>query len=226
MEGALPILQSLEKEKIAAEIQSYAGKSRIEALRKAIHDLSDKSLTVVQHDKMLEKLRVIVNHRKGALERIIAAYKNIPDTVSVTKINDAEAELAEAELRVLLREEDLRKSSSGEGLATLNRQLIDLTVDQAEYEARRDFITRRLKEIRPVPRLIEEYRQLNIMTPTAESVDQLRTKLVQRQRECADAEQQLQGFLEQLKHGPPESPETFADPAGSEGGAAKEPEKP
>jgi len=226
VEGTLPIFQFLEKEKIVAEIQCCATESRIMALRKAIDKISRELQALPEQDKVVEKLQAIVAHHQRNVDRIHAVNKQIKNSVSAAEIAEAEAELAEAELRiVVLEEEHLRKVGSAEVLAPFNRQLIELTVDQAENEARRDFITERLHNIRPVLRLIEEYRQLNIMTPTAESVDQLRTKLVQRQRECADAEQQLQGLLEQLKHGPTEAP-AFADPAGSEGDAAKEPEKP
>lgn len=196
VEGALPILQLLEKEKIGADIQCCATESRIMALRKAIDTISAESQTLIEQDKVLEMLKRIVAQHQQKVDQFRNALK-VGRNLS-TELATAEAELAEVELRVLLREEELRKGGSADVLATFNRQLIELTVDHAEYEARRRFITERVREIRPVMKLIEEYRHLELRA-SAESVDQLRAKVIARQHELENADRRLQSVLEELK---------------------------
>ncbi|MEE8451639.1 MAG: hypothetical protein V3R99_06975 [Thermoguttaceae bacterium] len=216
VEGAIPILQSLEKDKIAAEIQCYATESRIVALRKAIDGLSAKSQTLLEQDKVLQTLKRILAHHQQKVDQLRAMQKQA--VVSAVAVGDAETELAEVELRVLLRQEDLRKSDSAEGLAKFNQQLIELTVDQAEYEARRRFITERLREIRPVMKLIEEYRHLERKV-SAESVDELREKLAESERLWLLLEREYEETSRQLK-------ELEAADKSGEKPTEKDPEKP
>src|SRR5204862_366304 len=91
------------------------------------------------------ELNAVVRYRTKAVERIKALVEN--RVVSNEEVDKANADLAEARIRLLDRQRNV-SAGGGEALAAWNKELVNLTVAAFERHARQQALKERLERIR------------------------------------------------------------------------------
>lgn len=144
-ESVSEVLSKLALELIDVEVELHGKQGRIDAIEQAIAAQAARSREEADRDEVLAKLMQIVELRQTAVARMSEAWKVAQ--VGVLELQRAQVDLAEAELRLAVRRGELADGATA--LATLNEQLLETTIDVAELESRRKYISGRLVAVRP-----------------------------------------------------------------------------
>jgi len=147
-ESVSEVMSALAMELIEVEVELYGKRGRIKSIEQAIDALAKKSQEEAGRDEVLAKLMEIVGIRQSTMAQMRALQER--SVASEADLQSARAELAEAELRAAIRKNELAAGGGTAALAELNEQLRSATIDLAELEARREYISARLEEGRPL----------------------------------------------------------------------------
>lgn len=157
-ESVSEVMAALAMDLIEIEVQMYGKQGRIKSIERAIAVQADLSREEAGRDDVLKKMEQIVALRHAAMKRTERAHQS--QVVSDAERERAQADLAEAELRVAMRKSELAASDGTASLAALNEQLRSTTIDLAELEAQREYISKRLEDVRPLIELGIEHDRL------------------------------------------------------------------
>jgi hypothetical protein len=158
-ENVMPVMLSLERDRFSLEIDF-----KLKSARKAgIADLIAKETAMSRlrgdKDEVTDHLRQLVETRQGALALVTAAHNAA--SAPETDVRNAQAELAEAQIRLALRKEELAKSHADADVDRLNQRLLDLSVEFAQDQLRLDLLKEQLTALADVQRLLEEYQRIS-----------------------------------------------------------------
>lgn len=184
-ERVISEISELEREREELMGSLMAVKAREEAVADQIARIAKAVETVGAQQEVLEQLTKVVELRHGDVERTqkLKAAGQASDS-ELTSALEAEA-VARAELAS--RRADFRREAGGEQLAVLNRELMSLTIDSAEKQARLKYVDERLKNIkeRKLLELANQY-QAQVMLP----LELVQARLEQASRELAEFQSQ------------------------------------
>jgi len=147
-ESVSDVMSALAMELIEVEVELHGKRGKIKSIERTIDALAKKSQEEAGRDEVLAKLTEIVGIRQSAMAQVRALQDN--SVASEADLQSAHADLAEVELRVAIRKNELAAGGDTAALAALNEQLRSATIDLAELEARREYISERLEKGRPL----------------------------------------------------------------------------
>jgi hypothetical protein len=152
------------------ELQSIAMKGAsqsvtIEAITKKIAEAEAKATEKLKSDPVTNELQRLLELQILRLDSV----KKLVETghTSQADLADAEERLARARIELAKRREELTKSTGGDLIASLNKQLSDLSIETAQYEARRSMIEHQLDEAKGQLARADEYELLSMKADIA-----------------------------------------------------------
>jgi hypothetical protein len=147
-----------------------AGKTaRQKALAAAISKLSDEMDAKVAGDPIAQQLQIAVDAKQSLLDHDKSGSKVGMNTL--TDIDQATADLAAAKVALLERKDAAAKAAGADSLDQWNRDLVAVSVDLAEQNARESIIKSRVEKLRDVLTSIANYPSQNVLQATRDGLD-------------------------------------------------------
>jgi hypothetical protein len=147
-EGLGARLARLDAEREALEIDLTAARARAEALREHTGRLEAEARHKADDDAIRPQLERVLKAREQELTRVRDMVK--AGHASAQEVAAHEARVAEAEIQLLTRREQvMRGDENGDLLGRLANELAMLSINEAEKEARLNYINQRLPELNP-----------------------------------------------------------------------------
>ena len=153
-ENVKPMLLNLERERFTLEIESKLKLARREQLARLIAEETVKAGDQIDRDEVTEHLKKIVQSRKDLLQ----IKKRDTTDARVANVSAAEAELAEAEVRLAMRKQELLKSRTGAGVEQLNLQLQAVSLEVAQDALRLELLKERLDALGKTEGVLDAYK--------------------------------------------------------------------
>jgi hypothetical protein len=175
-----------EKQRITLELAGQSARQK--ALEERVAKLSDAATARVVKDPIADELEKIVKLRDDEAANSQAMYKT--GTLTQAELRAAQARAAEAKARLLERRETVSKAAGTELLGDLNKELVTLTINIAENEARLRYLDERLAGLSKALELVDDLEQLQSATARA-------------RRQLDDAETTYQSLARQISTAPP-----------------------
>ena len=97
----------------------------------------------VAEDAAVRQLRRVIEIRQKQLDQ--AKLANSKGMVSDSDVNGAEAALIEANAKLAQRQDEVVAAKIGDTVPAMSRELIEITVSQAESDAKLEYIAKRLE---------------------------------------------------------------------------------
>jgi hypothetical protein len=155
-ENVTPILLGLERDRFTLEIEVKLKAAR----RDALAQLIAKEAKLVQEragsDEILEHLNKVIEARRTDLARKKQARE--ANAIAEQEVKDAEVNLAEAQIRVAVRREELGKSHEDPAIDRLNQQLLEISVEMTQDQLRLELLKERLTVLDSVQTLLDDYK--------------------------------------------------------------------
>ena len=155
-ENVTPILLGLERDRFSLEIEVKLKAAH----RDSLAQLVAREAKLVQEragsDEILEHLNKVVEARRTDLARKQQARE--AKAVAESEVKDAEVNLAEAQIRVALRREELGKSHEVPAIDRLNQQLLEISVEMTQDQLRLELLKERLNVLDSVQSLLDDYK--------------------------------------------------------------------
>ena len=155
-ENVMPILLGLERERFTLEIEVKLKAARREALAQMVAKEAKLVRERAGSDEILEHLNKIVEARRAEL----AALKQAREAKAVAEqeVKNAEADLAEAQIRLALRREELGKSHEDPVIDRLNQQLLEISLEVTQDQLRLELLKERLNVLENVQASLDDYK--------------------------------------------------------------------
>jgi len=149
LRGAITRLED-ERDKLALDTESMAVRKK--AIQDTIAEITEKSAQEMKKDRVAVELEKLVQGREEEVRRMqkLAAE----NTISAAQLEESQARLGEARVKLWERQEVINRTAGGEVLADLNKELAMLSINSMES-------THRLKRLQS---MVDEY---------AKAVDQI-----------------------------------------------------
>ena len=155
-ENIMPILLGLERDRFSLEIEVKLKAAR----RDSLAQLVAKEAKLVQEragsDEILEHLNKVIEARRTDLARKKQARE--ANAIAEQEVKDAEVNLAEAQIRVAVRREELGKSHEDPAIDRLNQQLLEISVEMTQDQLRLELLKERLTVLDSVQALLDDYK--------------------------------------------------------------------
>lgn len=130
----------------ALQLEEVGSKVRMEALAEAIAELRKKAEIQAANDEVIGELKKVIVARERTVARMSEMVKQA--VVANEEVERANADLAEAKIRLLDRMHGVTATTGGDALSAWNRELINLSVSTHERRAREIALQERLGRIR------------------------------------------------------------------------------
>lgn len=147
-------LASLDLEQQKLSIELVGQQARQKMLQITIKQLSAELENKIVGDPVMAELDKVVRGREQEIARVREMVKVA--TASKAEAIEAETRLAEARIKLLERRETAGKSAGGDLLAEMNKELLLLSINTAETQARRDYINQMLDRLRKAEPMLDE----------------------------------------------------------------------
>lgn len=181
------VVEDFRTQKHALDLQLIGHKARAAALTQRIAELADAVKRAGESDPIAQELRQVLEAKQSAL----AAAKQM---MEAGQSNERELQQRMADVAVARAEILRARNSAGAGLqeqlAALNSDLLSLSVDAAEAEARRAYVESRLAEIRKM-NLVELAARADAVS---RRLDQLRDAAAMMERDLRGATEAVERF--------------------------------
>ena len=132
----------LEEERQKLELDQMGKAARRSALEKEIAEQTAKIQQKAAADPIGEELKTVVKARMQHADQLQKLHDS--GQASMTEVSDAMAAAAEARAKLLERQRDAATEAGGDAIANLNHELLNLTVDLRELDARLEYVKQRL----------------------------------------------------------------------------------
>jgi len=167
-EGVRLSVEKMGQEQQALELDLMAQSARRKAIDRAIALETDRLQQLVKKDPIADELAKVVRAREQELVRI----RQLRDTAAASEsdVIKAEATLAEAMARLLERREAAMTAAGGDVLTSWNRELLNLSVDEAEKQMRYKVLTERLDRMAEASKLLDHMEQLQAERSSVQKV--------------------------------------------------------
>jgi hypothetical protein len=153
-QGIRTALASLEQDQQKLAIELVGQKARQGMLQNTIKQFSDELERKIAGDPVMVELDRVIKGREQELTRVREMVKTA--TASKAEAIEAETRLAEARIKLLERRETAGKSAGGDLLGEMNKELLMLSINTAESEARRDYISKLLQHLHDAEPMLDE----------------------------------------------------------------------
>ncbi len=141
--GVMPIvLEMLQKERLTQEINISGLKARSIATQKKIAELSAIARQKFVNDPIHRQLKIALTVALESQKRMEELVKQ--GVANHADLAEAKKSVAELEIRLLEHHQAAKQAAGGSTLQRLNQQLIELSIQLVEAEARLRFVDRRL----------------------------------------------------------------------------------
>lgn len=127
-------IAAMEQERHKLALDLAGQRARRQAIEETIAKIAMQAEARVKEDEIAEQLAKIVTAREE--ERAHARQLASTGRLSAADLSNIEAKIADAKARLLERREMAARAAGGEMLAELNRELLMLSINRAEHEAR------------------------------------------------------------------------------------------
>lgn len=181
------VVSDLRAQKDAIDLQLVGRKARTEALTQRIAELAAAARKAGESDAIATELSRVLEAREAALAR--EKLRQNEGLASQQSLLDAMAQVAAARADVL-RARSAAGAAVQEQMSRLNAELLSLSVDAAEAEARRAHIDSRLDEIRSA-NLVEKTDRADEL---ARRLASLRANISQSESELVSAQERVEQF--------------------------------
>ena len=141
-ENVKPVMLGLERDRFRLQIAVEPKKQHVRILTKMVAEIAKQAKTQ-RTDRVTAGLLRIIDARRDTLKSLRSAQPG----VSEDEVRKADADVAEAEVRLALREEEIARSQGDGELERLNRQLRELSTEVTLDEIRLEALERRLKAL-------------------------------------------------------------------------------
>lgn len=178
------LAEDLQAQKNALDLQLTGQKARTEALTRRVAELSAATERAAESDVVAAELTRVLEAREAELEmeqKRLDAGQSTPQTL---KERMAQVALARVEV---LRARSAAGAGLQEQLARMNGDLVTLSVEAAEAEARRAYVEAKLSELR----------KANLLD-RADEADRLSEELVRLREDLTSAERGLRAAKESI----------------------------
>jgi hypothetical protein len=178
-ENVTSILLGLERDRFTLEIEVKLKAAR----RDSLAQLVAREAKLVQEragsDEILEHLNKVIEARRTDLARKKQARE--ANAIAEQEVKDAEVNLAEAQIRVAVRREELGKSHEDPAIDRLNQQLLEISVEMTQDQLRLELLKERLTVLDSVQTLLDDYKNTTeIELPSVlRLLEQAQTQLAQ-----------------------------------------------
>jgi hypothetical protein len=139
-------LTKLEDERQKLELDTLGKTARRDALEREIADQSARAEKKAQDDPIAAELQKAVDVRDEKVKFTTAQMEK--GLVSVSEQRDAMAAAAEARAKLLERKREAMAEAGGGVLDAMNKELLALSIDLKELNARLDFVKKQLPGLR------------------------------------------------------------------------------
>jgi hypothetical protein len=129
--------------------------ARRKKLTEIVADLAARADEKIKSDEVSEHMKKILESRRADLSELQRLREH--QAASELDVRKAQADLAEAEIRLALRKEELRKSQADAGIERFNQQLREVSTDLVQDEMRLAMVLERLSRISTARRMLDEY---------------------------------------------------------------------
>jgi hypothetical protein len=135
-----------ENELEALELDTAGATARLQALTNAIVEVAKKGEEAVKNDEVIRQFAEVV----AAREQELAMKQKLAEqaTISQQELMEARARRAEAMAKLAERRTTVAASAGGGALADWNRQMLDLSLDAQERQARTAILKNRLEHLK------------------------------------------------------------------------------
>jgi hypothetical protein len=152
------LLSSLQTQRESLSLDLVAKQARADALAEQVAKFSDRLAKKVQGDPVAQELEKVVELQQKSADQLQAQCK--AGVVPQAEADKAIVELAEARAKLLERKSLAASTAGGDTLAAWNRELMNLSVDQAELNARLKAINDRLNRLAEAGDMLDHTEQL------------------------------------------------------------------
>jgi hypothetical protein len=157
-ENVLPILLALEKDRFALEIEVNLKRFRQTRIDDMMAMATSETQKRIESDGVLQHLEKIIDVRKAARDRAQALRKT--SVISESDVQQAGADLDEAQIRAELRKEELAKSPAKAEAGRMVQQARELCLDLAQDELRLKILNGKLAGLKKARGLLDEYSEI------------------------------------------------------------------
>jgi hypothetical protein len=155
-ENVSPILLGLERDRFNLQIEVRLKSARREELAQIIAKQTKQAEERVGDDEIVKQSNRVIAARQSllTLQRARLAAQGVTEV----DVKNAEANLAEAEIRLAVRRQEIAKSQADAVIDRLNQQLLDVSVELTQDELRLKLITTKLDALGAVQNLLDDYK--------------------------------------------------------------------
>ncbi len=170
------------RQEIQLELESRA--ARMKALTDNIAQVSARVEEKVKNDPVATELQKVVEVREKQAELVKSQVER--GQSSRAEYEEALAQAAEARARLLDRRSETAESAGGDAVRSWNREIMSLSVDTAELQAKLDRLSQRLANYQKVMDDLDQLDALHEQVETAQdSLRQIDAHLREMQRQLA-----------------------------------------
>ncbi|HWE92764.1 MAG TPA: hypothetical protein VG269_02215 [Tepidisphaeraceae bacterium] len=157
-EGLQKAASRLDEEMESMTLDEVGSKARADALAKTIAEQTERAKATAQDDPAGAELMALLKVRENQLALLQQRYKQ--GIASITDVQQAEAALAEAKAGAAERRRAIVTGPAADGVATWNRELLNLTIAEKERQARLGYIQARLKTLAEAMPKVEQLQNI------------------------------------------------------------------
>jgi hypothetical protein len=159
-ENVAPILLGLERDRFNLEIEVKLKTARRESIARIVAEQSKHAHDRAGTDEIVAQLKKLVAARQDALKYRQTLNDTATAGGSALEVTNAQADLAEAEIRLATRKVELGKSREDGDEVTdrLNRQLLDVSVGLTQDELRLQLISTKLDALGAAQNLLDDHK--------------------------------------------------------------------
>lgn len=148
-------VNKLEEELTRLQLDVLAKTARREAIEKQIAEQSEMVARKIDGDAIAVELQKVVEAREAQVQRVKELVTQ--KSASVAEVNEAIGRVAEARAKLLERKRDAAAEAGGDAMSMLNKELLTLSVDLRELNARLEFCEKRVPNLRKAQDLVDEF---------------------------------------------------------------------
>jgi hypothetical protein len=160
-ENVLPLLLALEKDWLALRTEARVKEERERVIEAMLTKAAGETEKPTKSDAVLQHLEKIIAVRKAALNRAQEVQKK--NAIPESDVQQAEADLAEAEIRAELRKEELAKSPATAEAGRLAQQARELHIEVTMDVSRERVLELKLSELRKARDMLDEYNRITVV---------------------------------------------------------------
>jgi hypothetical protein len=157
-ENVLPLLLALEKDWLGLKTEAMVKERREKVIEAMLAKAAGETEKPTKSDAVLQHLEKIIAVRKAALNRAQSVRKT--NAIPESEVQQAEADLAEAEIRAELRKEELGKSQANAEAGRLAQQARELRIEVTMDVMRNGVLELKLGELRRARDMLDEYNRI------------------------------------------------------------------